>query len=134
MISLVCLCGSTRFIEDFHAANVNLTQRGLSVITISMALPKNQQGEETEVALKKYLDLVHLHKIMRSDAVFVIGPGYFGESTAREILWAELLGRPVICQTDAPNWDERAILVKAGSDNAYVYGRARQRLGLTPNQ
>lgn len=73
----VCLCGSLRFLDDFHAANEELTKRGLSVITISLL--KGQAPTHS----RDLTDLVHLNKILRSDAVFVVGPGYVGRATAR---------------------------------------------------
>lgn len=90
MYNLVCLCGSTRFLAEFTTANQELTKRGISVLTISMALPKNAYGQEDTAGLKELLDLVHLNKIMRSDGIFVVGDGYIGRSTAREILWAHM--------------------------------------------
>src|SRR5580700_11149100 len=94
-INTVCLCGSTKFLDAFAEANVELTRRGLSVLTISMALPK-ESGEvkAEEKPLKELLDLVHFNKILRSDAVVVVGDGYIGFSTAREILWADMQGKP----------------------------------------
>lgn len=130
MNSTVCLCGSTRFIEAFNRANIELSKRGLSVITISMCLPKNEQGTEDEVALKELLDLVHLNKIMRSDAVFVVGNGYFGRSTAREIIWAEMQGKKVIAEKDCTTWDEAAHRVKHSVVETYIYPEARRKLGL----
>jgi len=93
----VCLCGSTKYLEDFHEANVQLTRRGFSVITISEAL---RRDDEQNSGLKKILDLVHLNKILRSDVVAVVGPGYVGESTAREILWADMQGKRIVLLHD----------------------------------
>lgn len=130
MNTTVCLCGSTRFIDAFQRANIELSKRGLSVITISMALPKNEQGSEDEAALKELLDLVHLNKIMRADAVFVVGDGYIGRSTAREILWAEMQGRPVINERDCSTWDEAAHRVRHAVVETYIFPKARHVLGL----
>lgn len=55
---------------------------------------------EKEPALKEVLDLVHFNKILRADAIVVVGPDYIGFSTAREILWANMQG-----ETD-PSTDE----------------------------
>lgn len=104
--NLVCLCGSTRFLGEFGTANVELTKRGLSVITISMCLEKNAAGENArpeDNGLKELLDLVHLNKIMRSDIVLVVGDGYIGRSTAREILWAEMQGKNILMAEDYRN-------------------------------
>jgi hypothetical protein len=130
MNNTVCLCGSTRFIDDFNRANVELTKRGLSVITISMALPKNEQGSEDEAGLKKFLDLVHLNKILRADAIFVVGNGYIGESTAREILWAEMHGKPIVEQKRCDSWDNAARCVRSGSWYNSIVSDAKLVLGL----
>lgn len=98
MINTICLCGSTRFKDDFEEANRELTRRGFSVITISFALEKDEQGNEKEPAVKELADLVHLNKILRSDAVLVVGDGYIGYSTCREMLWASMQGKPVVEQ------------------------------------
>ena len=127
----VCLCGSTRFLAEFQEANIELSKRGLSVVTISMALPKNQQGTEDEAALKELLDLVHLNKILRADAVFVVGNGYIGRSTAREILWAEMHGKPVIVRDQRQSWDQEAHCIKSGSFLTGIFAVARDVLGLT---
>ncbi len=95
MINTVCLCGSTRFIEGFHHVNRELTKRGYSVISISFAAEKDAAGNEKEQHVKELLDLVHFNKILRSDAVVIVGDGYIGFSTAREILWAQMQGKPI---------------------------------------
>ena len=42
------------------------------------------------------LGLVHFHKIRMADEVHIVDPGgYVGESTRREIAYAESLGKPV---------------------------------------
>jgi hypothetical protein len=129
MINTVCLCGSTRFLDEFNEANVELTKRGLSVITISMCLPRNDRGNQEDESLKELLDLVHLNKILRSDAIFVVGNGYIGKSTAREILWAEMQGKPVITR-DPCGWEITAKLVKSGNHSTHIYNKARAVLGV----
>ena len=109
---LVCLCGSTRFINQFHEANVELTKRGLGVVSISMAMPK----ERPDDGLKELLDIVHFDKILRADAVFIVGDGYIGHSTAREILWARMQRKPIITQWSSPDWDTTARRIKNRAD------------------
>jgi len=127
-MNTVCLCGSTQFIENFERANIELTKRGLSVITISMAMPRNVQQTDEEASLKEILDLVHFNKMMRADAIFVVGPGYIGKSTAREIIWAEMQGRPVIAEKDCSTWDEAAHRVRHGVVDTYIYPAAKVAL------
>ena len=46
--------------------------------------------------LKGRLGGVHLQKIRMADEVYIVDPGgYVGESTRREIAYAESLGKPV---------------------------------------
>jgi hypothetical protein len=46
--------------------------------------------------LKERLGAVHLQKIRMADEVYIVDPGgYLGESTRREIAYAESLGKPV---------------------------------------
>lgn len=130
MINTVCLCGSTRFLDEFHEANVELTKRGLSVVTISMCLPRNDQDAQEDANLKELLDLVHLNKILRSDAVFVVGDGYVGRSTEREILWAEMQGRPVVARHPAYNWNQEFTYVRCGILDNWIYVRDREVLGI----
>lgn len=126
--TVICLCGSTRFLSDFETANKELTKLGLAIISISMVMPKQEAaGEE---ALKHLLDLVHLNKILRSDAVFIVGNGYFGLSTAREILWAEMLNKPVISQWTTHSWQNAAHCLRYGSFTTDIFPKARERLGL----
>lgn len=98
MINTVTLCGSTRFAADFAECNRELTKRGLSIITISFAAEKDTDGIEKEQSVKELLDLVHFNKILRSDAIVIVGDGYIGFSTAREILWANMQGKLIIHQ------------------------------------
>lgn len=100
---------------QFHEANVELTRRGFSVITISMALPRETRAEiSANKPLKEVLDLVHFNKILRSDAVFVVmdESEYIGFSTAREIIWANMQGKPVFWMArwlkEADQWDRHA--------------------------
>lgn len=126
----VCLCGSTKFMADFETANKELSKRGLTVITLSMCLPKNEQGNEDEAALKELLDLVHLNKILKADVIFVVGDGYIGRSTAREILWAEMQGKPVIQQAETYSWANAEHCCRSGSYSTSIIAQARKVLGL----
>jgi hypothetical protein len=121
----ITLCGSTRFMDRYHAANRQLTLMGhvvYSVATISTGAAASQHtavGEEVSDDDKVVLDLVHLRKIQESDAIVVIGwnkdadtPNYIGPSTRREIMWATMLGKPVYAE------DEIAREISANSPRA----------------
>ena len=87
---IVCICGSTRFVDEMRAANRELTFAGVVVLA---------PGEADEVVTdeqKAVLDALHLRKIDLADRVLVVNPGgYVGESTSREIAHANATGKPV---------------------------------------
>ena len=87
---IVCICGSTRFVEEMRAANRELTFAGVIVVA---------PGEADELVTeeqKTALDALHLRKIDLADRVLVVNPGgYVGESTRREIAYADATGTPV---------------------------------------
>ena len=87
---IVCICGSTRFVDEMRAANRDLTFDGVIVVA---------PGEADAVITaeqKTALDALHLRKIDLADRVLVVNPGgYVGESTSREIAYARATGTPV---------------------------------------
>lgn len=87
---IVCICGSTRFVDEMRAANRDLTLAGVIVVA---------PGESHEVITneqKVALDALHLRKIDLADRVLVVNPGgYIGESTSREIAYARATGKAV---------------------------------------
>ena len=95
----ITLCGSTRFEAEFAEVNQRLTMEGCVVISLGMFslpdLPGYDWGADMS-DLKGRLGAVHFHKIRLADEVYVVDPGgYIGESTRREIAYAESLGTPV---------------------------------------
>ena len=96
---VVTLCGSTRFEAEFAEVNQRLTMDGCVVISLGMfslpALPGYDWTADSS-DLKGRLGRVHFQKIRMADEVYVVDPGgYVGESTRREIAYAESLGTPV---------------------------------------
>lgn len=105
----ICLCGSTRFMDQFKAVNRLLTLQGHIVYSIATASSSQLPNEDISDEQKIVLDLVHLRKIMESDAVIVIGRQengglYLGESTRREILWSSLWNKPTHFWTEEIEW------------------------------
>ena len=94
------ICGSTRFEDAMTIANQHLTGMGHFVFTVGMFghtnYPDGSQfliGPEGDTAVKRRVDRLHLDKISRSDAIFVVNVcGYVGNSTRNEIVWAADLG------------------------------------------
>jgi hypothetical protein len=101
---VVTLCGSTRFREEYEAANRRLTLEG--VIVISVGLFGHQEPEAMSEGTKAGLDELHLRKIDLSDGIYVINPGgYIGASTRREIGYAKRTGKEVAYLEDAARDD-----------------------------
>lgn len=94
---IVCICGSTRFADEMAVANRDLTFAGAIVVAPGVfgRTDGRGAGEITEEQ-KAALDVLHLRKIDLADRVLVVNPGgYVGESTSREIAYAEATGKPV---------------------------------------
>lgn len=92
----ITLCGSTRFKTQFEEWNHKLALAGHTVYSLSLfareATDTGKEGNPTITEEEKItLDLVHLDKILNSEAIVVINPaGYVGFSTKREIQWAQM--------------------------------------------
>jgi hypothetical protein len=96
---VITLCGSTKFEAEFAEVNQQLTMDGCVVISLGMfSLPDLQDDDWTTDTsdLKRRLGDLHFQKIRMADEVYIVDPGgYVGESTRREIAYAESLGKPV---------------------------------------
>ncbi len=90
---IVCLCGSTRFADEFRAVNLELTLAGAIVVAPGLFA---HAGDEVTDEQKARLDALHLAKIDLADRVVVVNPGgYIGESTRREIDHARRACTPI---------------------------------------
>ena len=96
---VITLCGSSRFKDEFHAENQRLTMEGNVVISLGLfghADMPDYDWTTDATDLKRTLDCLHFQKIDMADEVHVVAPGgYVGESTAREIAYAQSLGKVV---------------------------------------
>jgi hypothetical protein len=97
--TIICFCGSTRFIETFAIQTWELERQGFIVLGCTL-LPTwycgvpSRFGEAT--GTKAQCDSLHLRKIDLADEVLVLNVGgYIGESTRNEIAYAEQMGTPV---------------------------------------
>jgi hypothetical protein len=102
--AIVCLCGSTRFREEFARVNRELTRQGFIVVAPGVF---GHSGDPFTEEDKARLDELHKRKIDLADEVFVVNPpmagwpgGYFGESTRGEIEYATAQGKTVRYLTD----------------------------------
>lgn len=93
---IVCLCGSTRFKQQFIDANFRETMAGKIVLSVGWFSHADARVYAPTADEKASLDQLHLRKIDLADEVLVVSEaGYFGESTAREIRHALATGKPV---------------------------------------
>lgn len=90
---IVCLCGSTRFMDAFAQANRDKTLAGEIVLTVAVDFKTDTTARQED---KVRLDELHLRKIDLADYVHIINVGgYIGEGTKREIAYAQGLHKPV---------------------------------------
>lgn len=91
---IVCLCGSTKFKNQFEHINKQLTREGCIVLTVGWF--GHLDNEPMSVEQKNALDVLHLRKIDLCDQVMVVNfNGYIGESTKKEIEYALKNGKEV---------------------------------------
>jgi hypothetical protein len=96
---VITLCGSTKFEAEFAEVNQRLTMEGCVVISLGMFslldLPDYDWTADRS-DLERQLGAVHFQEVRMADEVYMVDPGgYVGESTRREIAYAESLGKPV---------------------------------------
>jgi hypothetical protein len=92
---VITLCGSTRFKNEFLEAQKRLTLEGNVVITVGLFGHSGDDVVWTD-GVKDMLDRQHLAKIDLADEIFVINVGgYIGDSTRREIAYAEFKGKTI---------------------------------------
>lgn len=95
---VVCLCGSTKFKEEFEQVNYEETMAGNIVLSVGFfahadAGKKNPPPTTEE---KIALDRLHKRKIDLADEIVVVNvKGYVGESTRSEVLYARQTGKKV---------------------------------------
>jgi len=91
---IVCLCGSTKFKEEWLAEQARLEAAGALVLTVEAFM--HADGIALTMDQKAHLDCLHWSKIQWSDRVVVIDPGgYIGSSTKFEIMMARRFGKPI---------------------------------------
>ena len=87
---VVCMCGSTRFKDDFLEWNKKFTLQNFIVVMPGVFA---HSGDEITEEQKEKLDQLHKRKIAMADCVFVVDKdGYIGNSTREEIGFAKALG------------------------------------------
>ncbi len=90
----ICLCGSTKFKQDFFYWAKYFTLKGC-IVTMPMVFM--HAGDTITDEEKKNLDNLHKAKIKDANAIFVVNKnGYIGESTKSEIEFAKQLNTKII--------------------------------------
>jgi hypothetical protein len=95
---IVCLCGSTRFVDEFNRQRKTLTEAGEIVLSIEVVTTQARQDDPQHAnpELKARLDALHLRKIDLADYVLFLNVGgYMGESTRRELAYARASGKEI---------------------------------------
>ena len=84
---IICLCGSTRFKDEFMRQNADLSLKGYIILSVGFF-----HHEERYPLLdndKRKLDFLHKRKIDICDEVYILNVnGYIGSSTESEIVYA----------------------------------------------
>lgn len=96
MIKVITICGSMKFIDEMEKEAERLTKLGYKV-----KLPiKNGKDKYTDFELT----VIHRKKIATSDAILVMNiGGYIGESTRKEIDFAEYAGIDIFFKEEPSN-------------------------------
>lgn len=98
--TIVCLCGSSQYIDRIAIKSWELEKKGFIVLGMNL-LPQNypgvQEHHQAEAeGIRAHMDELHLRKIDLADQVFVMNVnGYIGQSTMAEIIYASRQGKRV---------------------------------------
>ncbi len=107
--TVITLCGSSRFCGEMAILAWEFEKGGCIAMGLHL-LPQGYCEEKGMVpdsdgkihhigeqeGVEQEMDALHFKKIEMSDSIFVVNiDGYVGSSTAREIAYAEYLGKPI---------------------------------------
>jgi len=121
---IVCLCGSTRFFNEFQKANYEETMKGNIILSVGFYPHSQKQAHGQEIGCtdeqKIMLDELHKRKIDLADEVFVLNKdGYIGSSTRSEIEYAKSHNIPIRfleCNPEAEGKEEKEKVCKCEGD------------------
>jgi hypothetical protein len=145
---IITLCGSARFERLFKVWNEALTLAGHTVFDLAVYPSEKDGVKQWYTDLEKIkLDAAHLQKIAKSDAIVVLNLyGYIGESTLREIMFANASGKSIFflesegyTGTSCPDSDytksrvynaaiDRVDLPVSQPIEVHIYGEAAEQL------
>lgn len=102
--TVVCLCGSTRFMQAFFDAGWAETLAGKIVLSIGVCKhAADHGGEALGPEVVALLDELHLRKIDLADEILILNVGgYIGESTGRELAYARAQNKPIRFLEETP--------------------------------
>ena len=95
---IVCLCGSTRFIDTFNEWRQKLTLEGKIVLSVEIVTSQSKEVDPqySNPEVKQMLDELHLRKIDLAGEVMILNVGgYIGESTRNELNYAIKEGKKI---------------------------------------
>lgn len=93
---IVCLCGSTKFKQEFIDVNFRETMVGKIVLSVGCFLHSDGEIYTPTPEEKKLLDELHMRKIDLADEVLILNVGgYIGESTQNELNYAIKHGKVI---------------------------------------
>jgi len=103
---IVCLCGSTKFKDEFFKANFRETMAGK--IVLSVGFFAHADSLEITEEEKTFVDELHKRKIDLADEVLILNVGkYIGESTMSELEYAIEHDKHVrFLEHDSRIWEE----------------------------
>jgi len=94
---IITICGSGRFFDIGVKLACEIETNGVIVFWIFDNLYSSANDREFKRRDKANADVLYFHKIRLSDVVFVIDKDkYIGESTEREVVFAESINIPVL--------------------------------------
>jgi hypothetical protein len=99
--TIVCLCGSTRFWQEFQRVSLEESLAGRIVLSLGSVVGSDEDlfghlSPDEFARVKAQLDDLHLQKVKLADEVLILNVGgYIGESTRRERDYALRLGKRV---------------------------------------
>ena len=99
---IVCLCGSTRFMDKFFDVGWVYTLSGYIVLSVGVVKTEEADGDSGHGAEKlgqdvaDMLDELHKRKIDLADEIVILNVGgYIGESTKGELEYAKAQGKKI---------------------------------------
>lgn len=92
---IITICGSTRFEKEIIKARKTFTMLGYIVLSPEIFGHGSDAAIITD-DMKRALDQIHKDKIELANIVYIVNPnGYIGESTKKEIEYAESLEKEI---------------------------------------